>query len=92
MIYAPPPNADKKNALLRHRHGLNNAVTRVGESRTVEGALAVALVSEQNVENNLESDVNTGPDIGKLIQKARTNAKRKSTVISHWAKYDAQTE
>ena len=52
----------------------------------------IALVSEQNAENNLESDVNTGPDIAKLIQKGRTNAKRKSTVISHWAKHDAQTE
>jgi heat shock protein HspQ len=51
----------------------------------------IALVSEQNAENNLESDVNTPPDIAKLIQKGRTNAKRKSTVISHWAKYDAQT-
>jgi hypothetical protein len=40
---------------------------------------------------NLDSDVNTGPDIGKLIRKGRTNPKPKSTV-SHWAKYDAQTE
>lgn len=52
----------------------------------------IALVSEQNAENNLEADVNTKPDIAKLVQKGRTNAKRKSTVISHWAKYDAQTE
>jgi uncharacterized protein HemX len=29
----------------------------------------IALVSEQNAENNLESNVNTGPDIAKLIQK-----------------------
>ena len=62
------------------------------ESQERLRALAVAPVSEQNVENNLESDVNTGPDIAKLIQKGRTNAKRKSTAISHWAKYDAQTE
>jgi hypothetical protein len=36
----------------------------------------IALVSGQNAENSLESDVNTGPDIAKLIQKGRTNAKR----------------
>src|SRR6516225_6861722 len=29
MIHAPPPKADKKDALPRRRHGLDNAVARI---------------------------------------------------------------
>jgi hypothetical protein len=40
VIHAPPPKADKENALPRRRHGLDKAVARLGESSELT-ALAV---------------------------------------------------